>query len=94
MLGEQIGETRGKRLVRRVLSTEPPTVEVTFEDSGQMFGVSTTGMGTYTSVISPDGSIFGHGEERKRDNAYIMLGRVFRYIKRTGRPRTPYRKGR
>jgi hypothetical protein len=62
MIGEQIGETRGKRIVRRVLSTEPPTVEVTFEDSGQMFGVSTTGMGTYTSVISPDGSISGQGE--------------------------------
>ena len=62
MIGEQIGETKGKRLVRRVLSTEPPTAEVSFEDSGQLFGVSTTGMGTYTSVISPDGSILGHGE--------------------------------
>lgn len=62
MIGEQIGETRGKRLVRRVLSTEPPTAEVSFEDSGQLFGVSTTGMGTYTSVINPDGSIFGQGQ--------------------------------
>ncbi len=62
MIGEQIGETRGKRIVRRVLSTEPPTVEVTFEASGHLFGVATTGMGTYTSVISPDGSIFGQGE--------------------------------
>ncbi len=62
MLGEQIGETKGKRIVRRVLSTDPPTVEVTFEDSGHMCGVPTTGMGTYTSVIRPDGSIHGHGE--------------------------------
>ena len=61
MLGEQIGETRGKRLVRRVLSTEPPTVEVTFEDSGQMAGVPVSGMGSYTSVVRPDGSIFGQG---------------------------------
>ena len=62
MLGEQIGVTTGKRIVRRVLSTEPPTVEVTFEDSGTMLGVATTGMGTYTSVVSADGSLFGDGE--------------------------------
>jgi hypothetical protein len=37
-------------------------VEVSFEDSGQMLGVATTGMGTYTSVVQPDGSIFGHGQ--------------------------------
>jgi hypothetical protein len=62
MLGEQIGETTGKRSVRRVISTDPPTVEVSFEDSGYLFGVATTGMGTYTSVIRPDGSIYGEGE--------------------------------
>jgi hypothetical protein len=62
MLGEQIGETIGKRIVRRVISTDPPTAEVSFEDSGHMFGVPTTGMGTYTSVIRQDGSIFGQGE--------------------------------
>jgi hypothetical protein len=61
MIGDKIGETKGKRLVRRVLSTEPPTAEVSFEDSGTMFGVATTGMGTYTSVIRPDGSIHGEG---------------------------------
>jgi hypothetical protein len=62
MLGNQIGETKGKRLVRRVLSVTPPTAEVSFEDSGQMLGVKTTGMGSYTSTVRPDGSIFGHGQ--------------------------------
>jgi hypothetical protein len=62
MLGAQIGETKGKRTVRRVLSIDPPTVEVSFEDSGHMFGVPTTGIGTYTSVIRPDGSIYGEGQ--------------------------------
>jgi len=62
MLGEQIGETKGRRLVRRVLSVNPTTAEVSFEDSGQMLGVPTTGMGSYTSVVQPDGSIFGHGQ--------------------------------
>jgi hypothetical protein len=62
MLGAQIGETKGKRIVRRVISTDPTTVEVSFEDSGHLFGVSTNGMGTYTSVIRPDGSIYGEGQ--------------------------------
>jgi len=62
MLGEQIGETKGRRLVRRVVSIDPPTAEVSFEDSGQLLGVPTTGMGTYTSVIRPDGSLFGEGQ--------------------------------
>jgi hypothetical protein len=61
MLGELLGETTGKRIVRRVLSTEPPTVEVSFEDIGKMLGVATTGFGTYTAVIRADGSIVGEG---------------------------------
>src|SRR5947209_1789334 len=35
MLGEQIGETKGRRLVRRVITIDPPTAEVSFEDTGQ-----------------------------------------------------------
>jgi hypothetical protein len=62
MLGEQISETKGKRLVRRVLSVNPPTAEVSFEDSGQILGVATTGMGTYTSIVSADGTIHGDGQ--------------------------------
>jgi hypothetical protein len=62
MLGEQIGETKGKRLVRRVVSIDPPTAEVSFEDSGHMLGIPTTGFGTYTSVVRPDGSIYGEGQ--------------------------------
>jgi len=62
MLGDKIGEVTGKRLVRRVLSVDPPTAEVTFEDSGTMFGVPVTGMGSYTSVVRADGSIYGNGQ--------------------------------
>jgi hypothetical protein len=62
MLGEMIGETKGKRLVRRVLSTDPPTAEVSFEDSGMVYGIAVTGMGSYTSVIGPDGSLHGEGQ--------------------------------
>jgi hypothetical protein len=62
MLGEQLGETKGKRIVRRVLSTEPPAAEVSFEDSGTMSGVAVTGFGTYTSVVRTDGSAYGEGQ--------------------------------
>jgi len=62
MLGELLGETRGKRIVRRILSSTPLKVEVTFEDSGKMLGVEVTGMGTYTSDLRPDGTIIGGGQ--------------------------------
>jgi hypothetical protein len=62
MLGELIGETTGRRLVRRALSVDPPTVEVSFEDSGKMLGVNVNGFGTYSSVVRNDGSIYGEGQ--------------------------------
>ena len=62
MLGEQIGITTGKRLVRRVLATDPPTAEVSFEDSGTILGVAVSGLGTYTSIIHADGSLHGDGQ--------------------------------
>jgi hypothetical protein len=62
MIGEQISETKGKRLVRRVLSVNPPSAEVSFEDSGTLLGIAATGIGTYTSSIRADGSLFGQGQ--------------------------------
>ena len=62
MLGDLIGETTGKRVLRRVLSTDPPKVEVTFEDGGTMLDTPVSGFGTYTSVVRADGSIYGEGE--------------------------------
>ena len=62
MLGQQIGELTGKRIVRRVLSTEPPKAEVSFEDGGTYLGVAVTGFGTYTAVVRPDGTALGEGE--------------------------------
>ena len=62
MLGNQIGTVKGKRLVRRVLSINPPTAEVSFKDSGEIVGIHVTGMGTYTSAVRPDGSILGTGQ--------------------------------
>jgi len=68
MIGELIGESKGKRIVRRVVSVDPPTAEVSFEESGQMLGFPSTGMGTYTSVVSADGSILGQGQGMNTTN--------------------------
>jgi hypothetical protein len=61
MLGNSLGETRGKRILRRVLSSDPLNVEVSFEDSGKLFGADVNGFGTYTSTVSADGTLYGDG---------------------------------
>jgi len=63
MLGEMIGESRGKRTGRRVLSTSPRLrVEVSFEDSGKIRGIEYNGITTYWAESRPDGSLYGEGE--------------------------------
>ena len=63
MLGELIGEGKGKRTARRVVAIEPIfKVEVSFEDASTLSGVPGMNIGTYTSVPKPDGSLHGIGE--------------------------------
>jgi hypothetical protein len=57
MLGELIYQGSGKRIVRRILSTEPVNVEVTFEAGGQLLGADVMEIGTYTSLVRPDGTM-------------------------------------
>ena len=63
MLGEQLGELRGKRTGRRVLSVDGGfKVEVAFESKGKMLGGDIMEIGTYWSVSRPDGSMYGEGQ--------------------------------
>jgi hypothetical protein len=63
MLGEKIGEGRGKRTGRRVVATSPQfKIEVSFEDRSTMLGIEGMNIGTYTSSPKPDGSLDGYGE--------------------------------
>ena len=63
MLGEQIGEGRGKRTGRRVLSAGSGfKVEVSFESKGSLLGADAMEIGTYTSETRPDGTLFGEGQ--------------------------------
>jgi hypothetical protein len=57
-----IGEMTGKRVLRRVVSSTPLTVEVSWEESGKMLGISCMGFGTYTATPRPDGTLYGEGQ--------------------------------
>src|ERR1039457_3799123 len=63
MLGEQIGEGKGKRSYRKVVSAEGGTfsIEVSFESTGKMLGVDSNEIGTYCSQPRADGSLYGEG---------------------------------
>lgn len=61
MLSEQIYTGQGKRTARRVLDTQPFTVEVSFEDRGNLLGLDGANIGTYTSSPRADGTLAGEG---------------------------------
>ncbi|HEX5412929.1 MAG TPA: hypothetical protein VFZ27_13850 [Terriglobia bacterium] len=62
MLGAMIGDLRGRRTGRRVLSVDNGfKVEVAFESTGNMLGVDVMEVGTYWSEARPDGSLYGEG---------------------------------
>lgn len=64
MLGEQIGEGSGRLTQRRVLPSEGagPKVEASFQQTEKLLGVEAIDMGTFTSVVRPDGSLLGEGQ--------------------------------
>jgi hypothetical protein len=62
MLSEQIYTGQGKRTARRVLNTQPFSVEVSFEDKGSLLGVEGANIGTYTSSPRPDGTLAAEGQ--------------------------------
>ncbi len=62
MLGDKLGEENGQITGTKVVSTNPPTTEISFQATGQILGVETSTIATYTSVMRPDGTIYGEGE--------------------------------
>ncbi len=62
MLGEKVGEWRGKNVSQKMLPSEvssPPRFEVTGEASGTILGIEATLMVTYQGTMRPDGLIYG-----------------------------------
>ena len=62
MLGEQVGEEKGKTTSLRVLDVQPPKMEISFSWEGKYRGVDGTVSATYWSVLRPDGVLFGEGQ--------------------------------
>jgi hypothetical protein len=62
MLGEKVLEEKGKVVSKRVIETSPqPKIEITFEASGSIFGLEHRTIGTYWSVMQPNGQMYGEG---------------------------------
>jgi hypothetical protein len=63
MLGEKIGEGKGRTTSQRVTDVEGGVAEVetTFETTGTLLGVENRELGTYWSVTAPGGGMQGHG---------------------------------
>lgn len=64
MLGEMIGEEQGRITAVRVLpfNGQAAQMEVSFQGSGNLVGVETTGMGTYIATLTPTGMFNGTGQ--------------------------------
>jgi len=62
MLGKQIEEGRGRRTVRRVISTDPNfKIEASVEENAKLLGVEGVSIITYVACTKPDGSLEGEG---------------------------------
>lgn len=62
MLGKQIAEGRGKRTVRRVISTDPHfKIEASVEETAKFLNVEGMSIITYIASTKPDGSLEGEG---------------------------------
>ena len=62
MLGELIGETKGKISNRNVVSVEGPTIETTISSSGTLNGVQVNEILTYVASQSSKGILHGIGK--------------------------------
>jgi hypothetical protein len=64
MLGEKIGEDKGRIIGQRVVSVQSgvPRMEVSFEETGRLLGLEIHGVGTYCQEPTGPGLLFGEGQ--------------------------------
>ena len=64
MQGDKLGEESGKVTAQRVLagSGGGPRMETSFRANGTLLGVNGTTTATYSSVMRPDGTLYGEGQ--------------------------------
>jgi hypothetical protein len=63
MLGEQIGEAKGKSTGQRVLNVREglAKIETSFSESGKLKGIEFTNIGTFWTITRPGGTLYGEG---------------------------------
>jgi hypothetical protein len=64
MLGDKNGGTSGKITSQRVLSNlgGGPKMETSFQANGSILGTNVKEMGSYWTVVRPDGTLYGEGQ--------------------------------
>ena len=64
MQGDKLGGESGKVTSQRVLASAGggPKMETSFRASGTLLGVNETSTATYSSVMRPDGTLYGEGQ--------------------------------
>ena len=78
MQGDKIGNEAGKVTLRKTVPNPGgiPKVETTFEATGSILGVKHITIGTYVSMLRPDGTVFGEGQGVVRGNGGAMASWV------------------
>lgn len=63
MIGEMISDLHGKVTVIRILPqlATTPKIETSISQSGKMLGLDVTDMTTYSSIMQPNGVLYGEG---------------------------------
>jgi hypothetical protein len=63
MIGEMIGELKGKVTGTRILTPHEttPKIETSQSQSGKILGLETMDMTTYWSIMQPNGMLYGEG---------------------------------
>jgi hypothetical protein len=62
MLGDQIGEVKGKITGQRVLDVEGPKIEYSFSANGKMKDVDIVHMATFWTIPRGNGILYGEGQ--------------------------------
>jgi hypothetical protein len=62
MLGDLIYEQKGKITSQRVLDAEGAKMETSFSGSANYRGTDGTEVGTYSSILRPEGVLYGEGQ--------------------------------
>ena len=76
MLGEQIGELKGKLVGQRVLPPDngAPRMEISFQQAGKLLGIEVTNTLTVVNTARPGGVMYaeGHGIIMSKDGEVVL----------------------